>query len=103
MYSVCFNDRLKKKTIILIWQSLSAQCEGAPVPLVLENGTVIPPSNLTDIPYCEILQAKDVPSHLKPQKIAIEKIDDGPFIFTPIHFSSIDRRTQKKNESKVCK
>lgn len=31
-------------------QSLSAQCEGSPVPLVLDSGLVIPPVNLTSVP-----------------------------------------------------
>lgn len=34
-------------------QSLAAQCEGAPVPLVLESGLVIPPANLISIPQTE--------------------------------------------------
>lgn len=84
-------------------QNLSAQCEGAPVPLVLENGTIIPPANLTDLPICQQLLVKELPSHLRPQKIAIHKVDSSPFLFTPIHFtSSIDRKT-KKNDSKIGK
>ena len=71
--------------------------------MVLENGTVIPPSNLTDLPYCALVQVKDLSSHLKPQKIIIDKVDSGPFLFTPIHFSSIDRRQLKKNDSKIGK
>ncbi|XP_055858949.1 protein brunelleschi [Episyrphus balteatus] len=82
-------------------QKLSAQCEGSPVPLVLENGTVIPPANLTDIPYCLELTLKDLPSHLRPQQIKVIKVDSGPFLFTPIHFSSIDRREKKKDKNKI--
>lgn len=82
-------------------QSLSAQCEGAPVPLVLEDGTVIPPANLTDLPYCQQLRVKNLAAHLRPHKINIVKVDTGPFLFTPIHFNSIDRRT-KKNDGKIC-
>lgn len=37
-------------------QSLSHQCEGSPVPLHLENGTVIPAANLTDLPRCSMFQ-----------------------------------------------
>lgn len=73
------------------------------MPLVLENGTVIPPANLTDIPYCIHFQVKDLPSHLRPHKISVNKVDNGPFLFTPIHFSSIDRRVNKKTESKIGK
>lgn len=94
----------EQKEMALQLQNLSSQCEGAPVPLVLENGTVIPPANLTDLPFCISFQLKDLPSHLRPQKIASDKIDNGPFLFTPIHFnSSIDRRTvgAKKRDNKL--
>lgn len=89
-----------QKEMALQLQNLSAQCEGAPVPLVLENGTVIPPANLTDLPLCSQVLAKDLPSHLRPLKIAVAKVDSGPFLFTPIHFSSMDRR-QAKDDSKI--
>ncbi|CAD7080031.1 unnamed protein product [Hermetia illucens] len=92
----------EQKDMALQLQNLSAQCEGSPVPLVLENGTVIPPANLTDIPYCIHFQVKDLPSHLRPHKISVNKVDNGPFLFTPIHFSSIDRRVNKKTESKIA-
>ncbi|KAH8419358.1 hypothetical protein KR222_006517 [Zaprionus bogoriensis] len=82
-------------------QNLSAQCEGSPVPLVLENGTVIPPANLTDLPYCMEIVVKDLPAHLRPQRIKIAKADSGPFLFTPIHFNSVDRR-EKKDKNKIA-
>ena len=91
----------EQKEMALQLQNLSAQCEGAPVPLVLDNGIIIPPANLTDLPLCTSLQAKDLAPHLRPLKIAVLKVDSGPFLFTPIHFSSIDRRTTPKNHSKV--
>ncbi|KAM8715640.1 hypothetical protein ACLKA7_002655 [Drosophila subpalustris] len=83
-------------------QNLSAQCEGSPVPLVLENGTVIPPANLTDLPYCMEMVVKDLPAHLRPQRIKIAKADSGPFLFTPIHFNSVDRRDKKKDKNKIA-
>lgn len=82
-------------------QNLSAQCEGSPVPLVLDNGTVIPPANLTDLPYLTQLAVRDLPAHLRPQRIKIAKADSGPFLFTPIHFNSVDRRDKKKDKSKI--
>ncbi|XP_062549215.1 protein brunelleschi [Armigeres subalbatus] len=90
----------EQREMALQLQNLSSQCEGAPVPLVLENGTVIPPANLTDLPLCSQMLVKDLPSHLRPLKIAVTKVDSGPFLFTPIHFSSIDRR-QAKDDSKI--
>ncbi|KAH8263607.1 hypothetical protein KR044_011401 [Drosophila immigrans] len=83
-------------------QNLSAQCEGSPVPLVLENGTVIPPANLTDLPYCLEIVVRDLPAHLRPQRIKIAKADSGPFLFTPIHFNSVDRRDKKKDKNKIA-
>ncbi|CRK86346.1 CLUMA_CG000135, isoform A [Clunio marinus] len=94
----------EQREMCLQLQSLSAQCEGSPVPLFLENGTVIPPANLTDLPYCLSYQLEQLPLHLRPFKIEANKVDCGPFLFTPIHFnSSIDRRTAetKKRDSKI--
>jgi len=34
-------------------QNLSSQCEGSPVPLVLQSGIIIPPANLTNIPLAK--------------------------------------------------
>lgn len=78
-------------------QSLSAQCEGAPISLVLEDGTVIPPANLTHLPYCQQFKVKNGSSHLRPHKLNTVKVDNGPFLFTPIHFNSIDSRTKKND------
>lgn len=71
--------------------------------MVLENGTVIPPANLTDLPYCMDIVAKDLPAHLKPQRIKIAKADNGPFLFTPLQFNSIDRRDKNKDKHKIRK
>jgi trafficking protein particle complex subunit 9 len=59
---------------------------------------------LTDLPYCSSFQLKELPLHIRPIKIEANKVDCGPFLFTPIHFnSSIDRRTAgtKKRDSKI--
>ncbi|XP_055684255.1 protein brunelleschi [Lutzomyia longipalpis] len=69
-------------------QNLAAQCEGAPVPLVLDSGRVLPPANLTDLPFCCQLQVRELSPTLRPHKIATSKVDSGPFLFTPIHFST---------------
>lgn len=71
--------------------------------MVLENGTIIPPSNLTDIPYCETLTVQNLLVGLRPQKVNIAKVDNGPFLFTPIHFNSIDRRDTLKKDNKLRK
>ena len=45
--------------------------------------------------------AKDLPAHLKPQRIKIAKADSGPFLFTPLQFNSIDRRDKNKDKHKI--
>lgn len=53
--------------------------------------------------FFNIFQVKDLPSHLRPHKIEEVKttIDQGPFLFTPIHFNSTERR--RKDEEKDAK
>lgn len=87
----------EQKDLTFQLQSLSAQCEGAPISLVLEDGTVIPPANLTNLPYCQQFKLKNLSSHLRPHKLTIAKVDNGPFLFTPIQFNSIDRRSKKND------
>lgn len=65
------------------------------MPLVLENGIVIPPANLTNIPLCTSFNIRNLKPHLQPTKIQSLKQDCGPFLFTPIHFGSLDRRSTK--------
>lgn len=71
--------------------------------MVLENGTIIPPANLTDLPFCLEIFVKDLPAHLKPQRIKVAKADSGPFLFTPLQFNSIDRRDKIKDKHKIRK
>lgn len=91
----------EQKDMALQLHSFSAQCEGSPVLLVLENGTEIPPANLIGLPYCSSMQIKNSMSHLRPLKILVDKPENNPFIFTPIHFSSLDRRAGKKDLGKI--
>lgn len=91
-----------QKELSIQLQSLSAQCEGAPVPLVLDNGTVIPPANLSNVPVCVTFELKNLKPHLQPRKIKTLKQDSGPFLFTPINFGSLERKGNK-NLSKMGK
>ncbi|XP_017781590.1 PREDICTED: protein brunelleschi [Nicrophorus vespilloides] len=84
-----------QKELAIQLQSLSAQCEGAPVPLVLDNGVVIPPANLSNIPVCSGFTLKNLQPHLQPRKIQMAKQDIGPFLFTPINFGSLERKSNK--------
>lgn len=91
----------EQRDLAIQLQTLSAQCEGAPFPLVLDSGIVIPPANLTNIPLCKMFKLQNLKPHLQPQKLEKEKIDTGPFLFTPIHFGSLDRKNKKGNKSKM--
>lgn len=65
------------------------------MPLVLDNGIVIPPANLNNIPVCVGFTLKNLKPHLQPSKIHHLKQDSGPFLFTPIHFGSLERKCNK--------
>ncbi|XP_044738688.1 protein brunelleschi [Chrysoperla carnea] len=91
----------EQRDLSLQLQGLSSQCEGAPVPLVLDSGIVIPPANLTNIPKCKMFKIQNLKPHLQPQKIEKEKLDHGPFLFTPIHFGGSLDRKNKKPKSKM--
>ncbi|XP_014228052.1 protein brunelleschi [Trichogramma pretiosum] len=88
----------QRRDAALQLQAVSQQCEGAPVPLVLDSGIVIPPANLTNIPRTKSFVLKNLQPHLQPQKIERVKEDHGPFLFTPINFGSLDRKTISKSK-----
>ncbi|KAJ8881936.1 hypothetical protein PR048_018423 [Dryococelus australis] len=90
----------ERRDLALQLHSLAAQCEGAPVPLVLQSGTVIPPVNLTSLPHVRTFMPQNLPPQLRPQKIVEAQEDCGPFLFTPIHFGSLERRN-KTSSSKL--
>uniref|UniRef100_A0A6P7GIX4 Protein brunelleschi-like n=1 Tax=Diabrotica virgifera virgifera TaxID=50390 RepID=A0A6P7GIX4_DIAVI len=87
----------EQKELAIQLQSLSSQCEGSPVPLVLDSGLVVPPANLTDIPICAAFVPKDLQPHLRPRRIENKQTDTGPFLFTPIHFGggSLERKSRQ--------
>lgn len=88
----------ERKEAALQLLSVSQQCEGAPVPLVLDSGIVIPPANLTNIPKTKTFALKNLQPHLQPQKIERVKEDHGPFLFTPINFGSLERKNVSKSK-----
>nr|CAD7586985.1 unnamed protein product [Timema genevievae] len=91
----------ERRDLAIQLQALAAQCEGAPVPLVLQSGAVIPPVNLTHLPQIRSFALQNLPPQLRPQKIEKIKEDSGPFLFTPIHFGSLERRG-KTDSSKMA-
>ncbi|KAI8439531.1 hypothetical protein MSG28_013279 [Choristoneura fumiferana] len=52
----------------------SAQCEGGPVPLVLETGEVIPPANLTHVPQCSSFGPRPPPPARAPHLVNLPTI-----------------------------
>lgn len=82
---------------------MSSKHEGSPVPLILENGTVIPPANLLDLPYCDKFLVNDLPPHLRPQRLKEDKVDIGPFLFTPLQLNIPERTEVDKKHTKTCK
>lgn len=87
--------RTQKKEFASQLESLSRVCgEGAPVPLNLDNGFIIPSVNLTKFPYITSFQCKTLPAHLRPFKLKTKleleapKLNpSSPFIFTPLNFN----------------
>lgn len=82
---------------------MSSKYEGSPVPLILENGTVIPPANLLDLPYCDKFIVKDLAPHLRPQRLKEDKIDIGPFLFTPLQLNIHEKTEANKKQNKTRK
>lgn len=82
---------------------MSSKYEGSPVPLILENGTVIPPANLVDLPYCDEFVVKNLPPHLRPQRLKEDKIDIGPFLFTPLQLNVNGKTDMDNKHNKIRK
>lgn len=82
-------------------EQLSRICgEGAPVPLTLESGLVIPSVNLSKFPYVVSFTVKNLAPHLRPFKMkttldaataasqaALNPSSASPFIFTPLQLN----------------
>ncbi|XP_076361025.1 LOW QUALITY PROTEIN: trafficking protein particle complex subunit brun [Tachypleus tridentatus] len=84
-------------------ESLTSKCEGAPVPLALDNGYIIPPVNLLNLPKVKSFKLQNMAPHLRPVKkksVRFKSVSkpSSPFIFSPI-LSTTDRA--QKNDSKV--
>lgn len=91
--SSCLTSAQKKEFASQL-ESLSRVCgEGAPVPLNLDSGFVIPSVNLTKFPYVTVFTCKNLPPHLRPFKLKSRleleapkgPTPASPFIFTPIN------------------
>ncbi|KAF6213902.1 hypothetical protein GE061_011627 [Apolygus lucorum] len=79
-------------------QVIAAQCEGSPIPLILDSGLVIPPANLIHIPTAESFVVHKLRSQFQPLKLDKIKEDYGPFLFTPFKFGSLERNTTSKDK-----
>jgi trafficking protein particle complex subunit 9 len=58
----------------------------------LETGEVIPPANLMHIPTCTIFTPRPLVPARAPKLLEAPRVAQGPFLFTPIHFGSLDRK-----------
>lgn len=56
---------------------------------------MIPPANLNNVPMCRGFTLKNLKPYLQPSKIQHLKQDSGPFLFTPIHFGSLEKKGNK--------
>lgn len=79
--------------------------EGAPVPLTLENGLVIPSVNLTKFPFVTSFKLQSLPTHLKPFKL-LSKADkkllpSSPFIYTPMQLNRPVKKTTAAGSQSV--
>ncbi|GFS33195.1 trafficking protein particle complex subunit 9 [Trichonephila inaurata madagascariensis] len=82
-------------------EELTAKCEGAPVPLILENGITIPPVNLLNLPRVKSFKLQSLRPHLRPVKITTNEMrteleQDSIFIF-----SAIPRDRSAKGSCKI--
>ncbi|XP_069105894.1 trafficking protein particle complex subunit 9-like [Argopecten irradians] len=91
-----------RRDIINTLQTLTAKSEGTMAPLALESGVILPPIPLSNIPQVRSLKLIPLPPHLQPVKIAskVEKLDTGPFIFTPLSLGQTD--VQNKTHVDFC-
>ncbi|KFM64885.1 hypothetical protein X975_24307, partial [Stegodyphus mimosarum] len=81
-------------------ESLTAKCEGAPVPLALDNGLIIPPVNLLNLPRVKTFKLQNLAPHLRPVRMVSNDLkadsdQDSIFIFSPI---PRDREKSKDNK-----
>lgn len=89
--SECLSSPLKGELAKQL-ESLSSKCgEGAPVPLTLSNGFIVPSVNLTKFPLVTKFEVQSLNDHLKPIKMKSKRRESlsksiplSPFIFTPI-------------------
>ncbi|XP_064597558.1 trafficking protein particle complex subunit 9-like [Liolophura sinensis] len=69
-------------------ESFTANCEGTPHPLAVENGLILPPVPMTHLPTVKSFKPLPLHPHLEPQKMSqktpvFEIKSDNPFIYSP--------------------
>lgn len=81
-------------------EALTARCEGAPVPLALDNGVIIPAVNLLNIPKVKSFVLQSPAPHLRPVMLKSQLVErvTGPFIFSPLQLGN---NREKKNGNKM--
>ncbi|PSN54921.1 hypothetical protein C0J52_01648 [Blattella germanica] len=61
----------EQRDLAMQLQVLAAQCEGAPVALVLNSGVVIPPANLTNLPQISMPSSLSLPPDSGPHPVIL--------------------------------
>ena len=76
--------RDERRDFAMQLELLSKECEGIPNALVLENGQIVPPVHLSNVPAVRVFKLIPPPPHLRPEKANANKIEDhSPFVYTP--------------------
>ncbi|CAG7822209.1 unnamed protein product [Allacma fusca] len=91
--------RDERREFALQLELLSKESEGIPVALALENGLIVPPVHLSNIPSVKVFKLVPPTPHLKPDKLEPKKANEeaSPFVYTPF----VINRDKVKDASKA--
>ncbi|CAC5387200.1 TRAPPC9 [Mytilus coruscus] len=80
----------EKSEIVSSLESLTARCEGTTQALALDNGVILPPLPLTEIPHVRSFRLVPAAPHLEPVKIVSKSAsaEKDLFIYTPLSIGS---------------
>ncbi|XP_052097237.1 trafficking protein particle complex subunit 9-like [Mytilus californianus] len=80
----------EKSEIVSSLESLTARCAGTTQALALDNGVILPPLPLTEIPHVRSFRLVPAAPHLEPVKIVSKSAsaEKDLFIYTPLSIGS---------------
>lgn len=90
----------EKKEITASLENLTTMCEATMQSLSLENGVIVPPVPLTNIPFVKSFKLLPLQPHLEPRKLdrTADSVKNGVFIFTPIKLEEDSESSNSKAE-----